>query len=158
MNERALYCTFHIGNQYYGVPVSDVQEVFSSHHVTGMPLAPPAIIGLMNIRGQIVPAVAMRKILRLDDGADLQESMNVVVKHDGSEVSLVVDRIDDVIEVDGDSISAPPDTLKASLRRFIRGVSALPDRLLLILDIHAVLEDETCSQRNHNSNYSTAVH
>jgi purine-binding chemotaxis protein CheW len=158
MNERALYCTFHIGSQYYGVPVGDVQEVFSSHHITGMPLAPTAIIGLMNIRGQIVPAVAMRKILQLEDDIDLQESMNVVVRHEGAEVSLIVDRIDDVIEVQKDGIYPPPDTLKANLRRFIQGVSALPDRLLLVLDINAVLEDETCRQRHHNNTYISATH
>lgn len=159
MSNQNLFCTFHVGGQYYGVPVSDVQEVLSSHYITGMPLAPPAILGLMNIRGQIVPAVAMRIILGLQDETDLQSSMNVVVRHDGAEVSLLVDRIDDVIEIRSDCIESPPDTLDRSLRKFIHGVAQLPDSLLLLLNVHAVLADERCGQTGLNqSGHDMATH
>jgi purine-binding chemotaxis protein CheW len=159
MSDANLYCTFHVGNHYYGVPVKDVQEVLSVHYITGMPLAPPAILGLMNIRGQIVPAIAMRKVLNIDGDTDMQSSMNVVVRHDGAEVSLVVDRIDDVIDIPDRKIEAVPDTLHHTLRRFIRGVAQMPDALLLLLNVHAVLADERCSQisTNHNGRVA-AIH
>jgi purine-binding chemotaxis protein CheW len=146
MSDSQLYCTFHVGNQHYGVPVDDVQEVLSENHITSMPLSPPAILGLMNIRGQIVPAVAMRRVLSDQQDVDMESAMNVVVRHDGVEISLVVDRIDDVIHVAKNAIERPPDTLNRSLKRFIRGVVQMAGELLLILDVHAVLADERCRQ------------
>jgi purine-binding chemotaxis protein CheW len=146
VSDSELYCTFHVGNQHYGVPVADVQEVLSENHITSMPLSPPAILGLMNIRGQIVPAVAMRRVLTDEQEVDLQSAMNVVVRHEGAEISLVVDRIDDVISMPRVAIERTPDTLHRSLKRFIRGVAQMSDELLLILDVHAVLADDRCRQ------------
>jgi len=146
MTESGLFCTFYIGSHYYGVPVSDVQEVLAAHHITDMPLSPPAILGLMNIRGQIVPAISMRNVLRIDMEGSADNAMNVIVTHEGAEVSLVVDRIGDIFEVNASDIEATPETLRGVIRQFISGVLQQPNGLLLLLDIHAVLSDELCCQ------------
>ncbi|MFN3713489.1 MAG: chemotaxis protein CheW [Alcanivoracaceae bacterium] len=157
MSDSKLFCTFHVGDQHYGVPVEDVQEVLSGAHITGMPLSPPAILGLMNIRGQIVPAVAMRRVLTDQHEVDMESAMNVVVRHDGAEISLVVDSIDDVIDVQLSSIERTPDTLKRSLKRYIRGVAQMTNELLLILDVHAVLADDRCRKSQEQQLYKNPI-
>ena len=144
MAERSLYCTFYIGKQYYGLPVADVQEVLLHQPLTVVPLAPAAVAGLMNLRGQIVTAVTVRTVLRVSDDAPAEEPMHLVVRHQGSEVSLLVDRIGDVIDVTDIAMSRPPETLQGRVRDFLLGIFPLQDNLLLALDLRRLLEDEFC--------------
>lgn len=141
-----LYCTFHVAGQFYGIPVEDVREVIMNQSRTPVPLAPPAVLGMMNIRGRIVSAIDMRTVLRLPDTGRPQEPVHLIVRHQGEEVGLVVDRIGDVLERDPGTREAPPETLGQTERNFIHGVFQLEDRLLLVLDIHRVLEDQRCTR------------
>ncbi len=144
MNEKNLYCTFFIGDQYYGIPVGDVQEVLQSQPLTRAPLAPTAVAGLMNLRGQIVTAIDVRRVLRSRGGEHAEEKMNLVIRHAGAEVSLLVDRIGDVVTVDESRVERPPETLQGSAREFIRGICPQEGSLLLLMDVHAMLDDESC--------------
>lgn len=144
MSENRLYCTFFIGEQFYGVPVEDVQEVLQSQPLTRAPLAPAAVAGLMNLRGQIVTAVDVRCVLRSKAAAHAEDKMNIVIRHASSEVSLLVDSIGDVMTVDESRIERPPETLQGMAREFIRGISALEGRLLLLVDVHRMLDDDAC--------------
>lgn len=144
MSNTSLYCTFFIAGQFYGIPVRDVQEVLQSQPMTRAPLAPLAVAGLMNLRGQIVTAVDVRRVLRVGGKPDLSEQMNLVIRHEGSEVSLLVDRIGDVVTVDEDTIARPPETLQGTAREFIRGICPQEGGLLLLMDVHAMLDDDTC--------------
>lgn len=139
-----LFCTFHIDGHHYGVPVDDVQEVIINHPRTPVPLAPQAVLGMMNIRGRIVSAIDMRCVLCLPVRDETDDSINVIVRHAGEEVGLVADRIGDVLELDPGKKEPPPETLGNLHREFISGVYPLERHLLLILDIHRVLEDESC--------------
>lgn len=144
MAEQQLFCTFYIGSQYYGVPVADVQEVLLSQPLTGVPLAPAAVAGLMNLRGQIITAVRVRTVLEVSEPPPDEEPMHLVVRHQGGEISLLVDRIGEVIDVAGAILNPPPDTLQGSIRDFLLGIFPLKDQLLLALDIRRVLEDRLC--------------
>jgi purine-binding chemotaxis protein CheW len=134
------FCTFLLDGHVFGVPVPQVQEVIKFQEMTPVPLAPPVISGLINLRGQIVTAVDMRKRLRMGERAAGQLPVNVVVRCGDDPVSLLVDEIGDVIEVEEDTFEPPPDTLKGMDRELIRGVHKLPQRLLLVLDIERVVE------------------
>lgn len=151
-----LYCTFHVGGQFYGVPVEDVREVIMNQARTRVPLAPPAVLGMMNIRGRIVSAIDMRTVLRLPETGRPEEPVNLIVRHLGEEVGLVVDRIGDVLEIDAAMREPPPDTLGQIERGFIEGVFQLEDRLLLVLDIHQVLEDQLCTRTVTTDNADTS--
>jgi purine-binding chemotaxis protein CheW len=107
--------------------------------LTGVPLAPPTVAGLINLRGQIVVAVDMRRRLELTPRADDRQSMNVVVRHQDNVVSLLVDEIGDVISVAEDCFEEPPETLEGVVRNLIHGAYKLEDRLLLLLDAEEVL-------------------
>jgi purine-binding chemotaxis protein CheW len=111
-----------------------VQEVMRTLEMTPVPLAPHAVRGLINLRGQIVTAIDLRRRLGLPERAADQEPMNVVMRTDDGAVSLLVDEIGDVIEVNEDAFEPPPDTLQGDARALIKGVYKLNGQLLLILD------------------------
>jgi purine-binding chemotaxis protein CheW len=134
MSENKQYATFHLGGLFLGVEVRQVQEVIRYQTMTPVPLAPPMIQGLINLRGQIVTAIDLRRRLALPPRPDDQLPMNVVVRGDDGAVSLLVDGIGDVVEIEDDAYERPPETLSGTARELVTGVYKLRDRLLLILD------------------------
>ncbi len=136
------FCTFHLGALFIGIEVQQVQEVIRRQAMTRVPLAPRAVRGLINLRGQIVTAIDLRERLGLPPRSDEHEPMNVVVRTDEGAVSLLVDEIGDVLETEEAQYEPLPPTLSPESRELIRGVYKLPDRLLLILDTEKVLAME----------------
>lgn len=129
------YVTFTLGGSLYGVDVTRVQEALRSHVRTRVPLSPPAVAGLVNLRGQVVLTVDLRPRLGLEPLGEDAEPMMVVVQVEGEPVSLLVDEIGDVMEVGPETFEAPPETLDAALRPLILGAHKLDGRLLLVLDV-----------------------
>lgn len=127
-------CTFFLDHTYFGIDVRLVQEVIRYQEMTRVPLASPVISGLINLRGQIVTAVDMRRRLGLPPLGGELLPMNVVVRSEGGAFSLLVDEIDDVLEVDDDAFESAPDTLPSRTRELVRGVYKLDQRLLLELE------------------------
>ena len=128
------FCTFYLQDQFFGVPVQQVQEVIRYQEMTHVPLMPEVIRGLINLRGQIVMAIDLRRRFGMENRAESQKPMNVVVRSDDGPVSFLVDEIGDVIEVEEDCAEQPPETLHADIRELLHGVYKLKDRLLLALD------------------------
>ncbi len=134
------YCTFLLDGHLFGIPVTAVLEVLKAQPVTPVPLAPAAVTGLINLRGQVVTAVDLRTRLGLPPRPAGSPSVSVVVRcADGSPVSLVVDRIGDVIQAEAGSLEPPPDTVPAALRSVVPRICKLPGCLLLILDPERVV-------------------
>ena len=133
------YATFLLDGLYFGIEVLKVQEVLRQQPTTPVPLAPPMVRGLINLRGQIVTAVDLRTRLWLSARDGEEPPMNVVVRTADGVVSLLVDAIDDVVEASADDFEAPPETVQARLHHLVRGVYKLPARLLLVLDVDQAL-------------------
>ena len=135
--------TFRLDGDLYGVEVEHVQEVLRSQGLTRVPLAPSAVAGLINLRGQVVTTLDLRRRLglspRSDDEAEATPSTSVVVRWQNEVWSLVVDRIGDVIEVAEDLFEPPPDTLHGGVRELITGAYKLDGQLLLMLDMRQLL-------------------
>ncbi|MDD5348812.1 MAG: chemotaxis protein CheW [Chthoniobacteraceae bacterium] len=136
------FCVFLLDGQLFGVEVSLVQEVVRHQAMTRVPLAPPVIGGLINLRGQLVTAIDVRRLLNLAPLPEGRLPMNVVLHTTDGSVSLLVDDIDNVIEVDDSAFEEPPDTVHGRTRDLIQGVYKLEDRLLLVLNTEAVLHFE----------------
>lgn len=128
------FCTFFLDGQYFGVPVQQVQEVLRYQEMTEVPLVSSVIRGLINLRGQIIIAVDLRRQLGMQDRAEKRKPMNVIMRTDEGAFSLLVDEIGDVIEVDEGTFEQPPDTLQGMAKGMLRGVYKLPAKLLLVLD------------------------
>ncbi len=139
MTQAKQYCSFAVADACFGVDVQVVQEVIRYQEMTRVPLAPGEVSGLINLRGQIVTAVDLRRRLGMPGRADGVRPMNVVVRTDDGAVSLLVDEIGDVVEPDPASFEPPPDILAGTTREVVAGVHKLRDRLLLVLDTRATL-------------------
>jgi purine-binding chemotaxis protein CheW len=137
---RRQFCSFFLDSLRFGVDVQKVQEVVPYQELTRVPLAPPTVLGLLNLRGQIVTGIDLRRRLELADRPASSLPMNVVLRCEDSPVSFLVDEIGDVIEVDADAWERAPETLRGRVRELIQGVYPLPDELLLILDTAKTLD------------------
>ncbi len=139
MNSSQQFCTFFLDDLFFGVEVEKVQEVIRHQHTTRVPLSPDVIGGLINLRGQIVTAIDLRRRLGLCHRGELTAPMNVVIRTDDGAVSLLVDEIGDVVEVDESDFERPPDTLRGVARELIRGAFKLKGKLLLLIDAEKAL-------------------
>lgn len=135
MSQKQQVCTFYLDGLLFGVDVQGVQEVIRYLEMTRVPRAPEVVEGLINLRGQIVTAIDMRGRLKLAPRPEDGLPMNVVVRGDEGAVSLLVDEIGDVLEVDEELFERPPETLQGVAREMIQGAYKLKEQLLLILDI-----------------------
>jgi purine-binding chemotaxis protein CheW len=131
----ARLVTFTLQDRSYGIDVSAVQEVLRGLPRTRIPLAPSALSGLINLRGQVLTAIDLREQLGLPPRPDDLEPMLVVIRVAGEPVALLVDSIGSVVDVDADQFESPPDTLSGQSRQLILGAYKLTDRLLLALDV-----------------------
>ncbi len=129
------FCTFYLDNLLFGVELTGVQEVMRPLELTQVPLAPRVVNGLINLRGQIVTAVDLRRRLELTPRLPGAPIMNVVVRSDDGAVSLLVDEIGDVVDVDDKTFEPPPETLRGQVRGMIQGVHKLNGRLMHVIDI-----------------------
>lgn len=140
--------TFFVDGQLFGIPAAEVLELSRAHALTPVPLAPPTIAGLMNLRGQVVTAVDMRRRMELRPRPEGQQPMNVVLRREDVLVSLLVDQVGEVIELDDATYEPVPDTLRGVARELVRGVHKLPGKLLLLLDSQKVIAGlAVCSRR-----------
>lgn len=133
-------CTFHLDGLFFGVEVQKVQEVIRYLDMTRVPLASSVVRGLINLRGQIVTAIDLRRRLDLSERPADRTPMNLVIRTDDRPVSLLVDEIGDVVEVEAGAFERPPETLRGVARELIRGAYKLKDRLLLTLDTERAIE------------------
>lgn len=137
---QTQYATFEVGGHFLGIPVLEVQEVLRRQLLTPVPLAPPLIAGLINLRGRIIPALEMRTLLHLPDRVDTDATLSVVLRTEDGLVSLQVDEIGDVLEIEAGRLERPPVNLDSHVRKFVSGVCRLEEKLLLVLDIGRAID------------------
>lgn len=138
--DRRQYCTFRLAQYLCGINVLAVHEILRHQPMTRIPLAPPEVKGLINLRGQIITALDMRTRLGFPPREDGRQPVNIVVGTDSGESSeataaLLVDEIGDVIHIDPAECELPPDTISGKVRDLITLVCKLDKGLLLILDV-----------------------
>jgi len=135
-----MYCTALLDDLLVGIPIGQVQEILRTIELTPVPLAAPSVVGVVNLRGQIVTALDLRRRLHRperDPGATVR---GIVVATRFGSVTLLVDDIGEVVNCDAELFEATPTTLSASLRAWIRGAYKLQTALLLVLDVDAVAD------------------
>jgi purine-binding chemotaxis protein CheW len=136
------FCTFYLDDRMFGVDVLKIQEVLRYQPTTEVPLAPPEIRGLINLRGSIVSTLDLRRRFALRPLGEETLPTNVVSQTSTGLISLLVDRIGEVVEVDQADFEPPPETLERNARTLIDGVYKLSSGLLMILNVERTLELE----------------
>ncbi|MBD2595154.1 chemotaxis protein CheW [Nostoc spongiaeforme FACHB-130] len=144
MTEQQL-CTFWLNKTYFGIDVRHVQEVIRPQAITPVPLTPPDICGLINLRGQIITVIDLQQ--RLDMGEPARRNLepeaspgfNIVVSSDHEVVSLLVDDVGDVLEFPENTFQPPPASLKGRMRDILAGAYPLAAGFLLVVDTEKIL-------------------
>ncbi len=145
-NEDTLeFTTFFYNDHLFGLPIDEVIEINRALDVTPVPLAPDYVAGVVNLRGQILTAINLAKRLGLKKEAQKEQEIshnNVITGNREEPISLLVQRIGDVISVPKSQIEPPPDTIAGVDRSFVKFVCKLPRNLLMVLDREALENPE----------------
>ncbi|RVU16615.1 chemotaxis protein CheW [Methylobacterium oryzihabitans] len=146
--ETIDYVTIVLGKEMFGLPIDRVHDVFIATNLTDVPLAPPEIKGLLNLRGRVVTAICLRRRLGLPDNPADGRNMAVGLEHGGEAYGLLVDQVGEVMKLAEDTYEPNPVHMDARWRGVSKGVHRLDGRLLIVLDVDAVLafgEDRAAS-------------
>jgi len=134
------YVTATVGGQLFGLPISRVQDVFAPDRLTRVPLAPPEIAGMLNLRGRIVTAIDLRLRFGLDALAGDAPRMAIGVEWKGDSYGLLIDAIGEVLKLQTSDREDNPVNLDPGLARVSAGVHRLDGKLLVVLDVDRVLD------------------
>ncbi len=137
--ETIDYVTLYIGNQLFGIPISRVHDVFQLNQVTRVPLAPPEITGVLNLRGKIVTAIDLRVQLDLPIIASNKLPMAVGIEHEHEMFGFLIDKIGEVLKVEAHTREGNPANLDPRWAKVSSGVHRLEGQLMVILDIDMIL-------------------
>jgi purine-binding chemotaxis protein CheW len=133
------YVTFYVGNMLIGLDIQHVEEINRQVEVTPVPQAPPHIRGVINLRGEVVTVVDLRKVLDMGQTEINQCSRTVIVNSGNEEIGLLVDRVADVVLARTDQVDSPPANISGVDGRFFKGVYKLENTLLIVLDVNAAI-------------------
>jgi len=134
--------TFKIDSVEYGVKIANVQEINRMTEVTKIPRAPHFIEGIVNLRGNVIPALNLRNFFNLPDKSITDATRIIIIDLDGKRTGIVVDSVSEVLRFEKTLIEAPPETLSNGIDSdYVEGVGKLDGgkRMILILDIRKVL-------------------
>jgi purine-binding chemotaxis protein CheW len=135
--------TFYVGEALCGMDILKVQEINKLMEMTSVPQAPDYVMGILNLRGQIVTIIDLGKKLGLDTTELTESSRNIIVNSKGEYVGLLVSRISDVVDAVWDKVEAPPANIGGVQGRYFKGVFKTDSRLVGILDVEKVLLEES---------------
>lgn len=135
-----LYATFTLGGEVFGVDALQVQEIVLFQKMTPVPHSPDYILGLINLRGQIVTAIDLRFRLTGEHIDINDNSMNFILKTSNGVCSVIVDDVGDVLDLGQDIMEPAPDTMKSRMREFVSQICKLENKLLCILDIDKIVK------------------
>ncbi len=131
--------TFYVGDLLVGADIRQVEEINRQMDFTPLPHVPPFVLGVLNLRGNVVTVVDLRTILGIQPDHQSRRSHNVIIRFEGERIGLAVDRIADVVRTTADAIDELPANFDAMDTRFLQGVYAMENELLLVLNVQEAL-------------------
>ncbi|SPD72791.1 CheW protein [uncultured Desulfobacterium sp.] len=134
--------TFYVGEALCGMNILKIQEINKLMEMTRVPQAPAYVMGILNLRGQIVTIVDLAKKLGLPSTELTEKSRNIIVNSKGEHIGLMTSRISDVVQAGSDKIEAPPANIGGVQGKYFTGVYKTENSLVGILDVESVLMDE----------------
>jgi purine-binding chemotaxis protein CheW len=134
------YVTVQIADQLFGLPINRVRDVFMPERITRVPLSPPEIAGVLNLRGRIVTAIDMRCRLGLPARENVTHSMAVGIEFEGESYGLLIDSVGEVLRLPAAGLEPNPGNLDRLWVKVAAGVQRLDGRLMVVLDVDRVLD------------------
>ncbi|MBR4707716.1 MAG: chemotaxis protein CheW [Pseudobutyrivibrio sp.] len=143
--EKKQYIVVKIGGEHYGIDISYIDNIVRMSKITRVPKAPSYYRGVINLRGEVVPVMSLRRRMDLDDDEFTDASRIIILKLDGSGLmGVIVDEVKEVLSLSEDDIEAPSSTLK-SKNSFINGVGKNGDELISIFEISSIIGESEAS-------------
>lgn len=133
------YATFFLDDRLYGIDVTQVQEITKAMSMSGVPLSPLYVRGLINLRGQIATAISLKDLFTMNSEKQ-GDQMNVICNMEGTLIAFLVDQVGDVVEVEESSFEELPDTISGSIAQYLSGVHKLKEEILSVVDIKSILK------------------
>ena len=142
--EQIELVRFKVGDEYFGLFINDVQEISKVPHITRLPKTPNYMLGVINVRGQVIPVFDLRIRFNLDiDDYTFNDLTRVlIVENENKKAGLIVSSISKVIRLPKNEYDASPDISKKDKHEYVSGVAKAGDDLILVLDVAAVLEEQ----------------
>jgi purine-binding chemotaxis protein CheW len=134
------YVTAVIGGQLFGLPIMRVQDMFIPERLTRVPLAPPEIAGVLNLRGRIVTLIDLRRRFGLGERKDGEAVMAIGVESRGEFYGLLIDNVGEVLKLEAASREPNPVNLDQRLAQVSSGIHRLDGQLLIVVDVDRVLD------------------
>jgi len=135
--------SFFVGEASCGMDILKVQEINKLIEMTRVPQAPEYVLGILNLRGEIVTIIDLGKKLGLKSTEMNNKTRNIIVNSNGEHIGLMVEQISDVIQVEWEKVEPPPSNIGKVQGKYFTGVFKTKDRLIGILDIEKVLKEES---------------
>lgn len=137
--------SFHVGGEEFGLDILRVQEIIRIQQLTRVPNSPAFVDGVINLRGKVIPVIALRKRFGLENLAHDKQTRIVVVEVRGTVLGFIVDSVSEVLRIPADTVEPPPRLGKVK-REYVSGVGKLDNRLLILLDVDRLLEESEDGQ------------
>lgn len=138
--------TFRLEDETYGINVMHVQEVLRVTEIAPVPGAPPYVLGIINLRGNVVTVIDTRSRFGLSPGDIDEASRVVIIESEMQVVGILVDSVAEVVELKGSEIDSAPNVGNEESSKFIQGVATSDNNLLIVVDLNKLLSEEEWDQ------------
>lgn len=133
---------FRNGDEFFGVPINKVREIVRVPEITPVPDMPEFLKGVINLRGRIIAVVDMSKRLGTGGSSNKKSNRVLILEIGGSLTGLIVDSVSEIVKIDEESITPPPEMVSSIGAEYVKGVGKLRDRLFVLLEIEKLLRPE----------------
>ena len=141
--------TFKLGNNEYAIDIMQAKEIIKMEKITLIPNAPDYVEGVINLRGNIIPIVDLKKRFNLDENEGEKNTGIIIVKIDDVDMGIIIDAISKVVSIATSNIQPPPPMLSGIGQKYIKGVAKLEDKLLVVLDLEKlIVSDDDDTEEN----------
>lgn len=132
--------SFNIGDEEFGVDITKVKEIIRIVEITRVPNTPDFVVGVINLRGKVIPIINLRQRLSMDSREHNKDTRIVVIEHDNKTIGFIVDNVNEVIRISKNITEPPPQMTGSVDSQFITSIGKLEDRLLILLDLEKIIE------------------
>lgn len=132
--------TIRVDDEHFGIPIMQVYEIIFVPKLTSIAKAPESIIGIINLRGQIIPVIDLRVLFAKSRGPETKRQRIVVTQSLGKIIGLLVDEVTEVLRIHSDGLEPPPDAIMTHMTRYIESIYKLDDRIVILLKMDQLLD------------------
>jgi len=137
------WVTFFLGNEIYGVEVKCVREILKINNILPVPGAPDYVLGITNVRGNVVSVIDGRKRLNLELTKSTEKSRMIVLESENEFVAVVVDNVADIVDISESSLDSNPKVKSSEESRYVTGVFSNNDDLIIALNAERLITNES---------------